>query len=88
MIPQQYLIGALAAPGIALINSVGNLGGFVAPTLLGQVQEKTGSTSGGLLVVAAICVVALAACTLLRYVAPRRAGAQPDQDPEPSAAVG
>ncbi|MBB4684509.1 MFS transporter [Amycolatopsis jiangsuensis] len=77
-IPQQYLAGALAAPGIALINSIGNLGGFVAPTLMGQVQERTGSVSGGLLVVAATCVVALVACALLKYVSPRRAGIRPE----------
>ncbi|GAA5053147.1 MFS transporter [Nocardia callitridis] len=67
VIPQQYLVGALAAPGIALINSVGNLGGFVAPNLLGQVEKHTGSVSIGLLVVAAVCVVALLGCALLRY---------------------
>ncbi|GAA3532993.1 MFS transporter [Amycolatopsis ultiminotia] len=72
VIPQQYLVGALAAPGIALINSIGNLGGFVAPTLMGEVQERTGSVSGGLLVVAATCVVALAACGLLKYASPKR----------------
>lgn len=67
VIPQQYLVGAMAAPGIALINSIGNLGGFVAPTLLGQVQERTGSVSTGLLIVAGISVVALAGCAFLRY---------------------
>ncbi|WP_406144278.1 MFS transporter [Streptomyces sp. NBC_01012] len=66
-IPQQYLVGAMVAPGIALINSIGNLGGFVAPTLLGQVQERTGSVSGGLLIVAGICLAALAGCVLMRY---------------------
>lgn len=35
-------------PGLGLINSVGNLGGFVAPTMMGQIQERTGSVSGGL----------------------------------------
>ncbi|MBW0101005.1 MFS transporter [Pseudonocardia sp. KRD291] len=72
VIPQQYLVGALAAPGLALINSVGNLGGFVAPTMMGQVQERTGSVSGGLIVVAACCIVALLACSLLKYVSPSR----------------
>ncbi|MEV0616442.1 MFS transporter [Nonomuraea sp. NPDC050404] len=66
-IPQQYLAGALAAPGIALINSVGNLGGFVAPTLLGQVQERTGTASGGLLIIAIVCLVSLAGVAFTRY---------------------
>lgn len=47
VIPQQYLVGVLAAPGIALINSVGNLGGFAAPTLMGQVQEKPAAHPAG-----------------------------------------
>ncbi|MER7235293.1 MFS transporter [Streptomyces olivaceus] len=69
VIPQQYLVGAMVAPGIALINSVGNLGGFVAPTLLGQVESRTGSVDNALLIVAVICLVALAGCALMRYQA-------------------
>jgi MFS transporter, ACS family, tartrate transporter len=38
-----FLTGTAAAGGIALINSVGNLGGFVGPTLVGIVNDKTGS---------------------------------------------
>ena len=39
----MFLSGTAAAGGIALINSVGNLGGFVGPTLVGIVKDKTGS---------------------------------------------
>lgn len=38
-----FLSGTAAAGGIALINSVGNLGGFVGPTLVGVLRDKTGS---------------------------------------------
>jgi ACS family tartrate transporter-like MFS transporter len=38
-----FLSGTAAAGGIALINSVGNLGGFVGPTLVGVVYDKTNS---------------------------------------------
>jgi MFS family permease len=38
----------IAAAGIALVNSLGNLGGFVGPTVLGYFQDATGSTTGGL----------------------------------------
>jgi ACS family tartrate transporter-like MFS transporter len=38
-----FLGGTAAAGGIALINSVGNLGGFVGPTLVGIVKDSTGS---------------------------------------------
>jgi ACS family tartrate transporter-like MFS transporter len=38
-----FLSGTAAAGGIALINSVGNLGGFVGPTLVGVINDWTGS---------------------------------------------
>lgn len=39
----MYLTGTAAAGGIALINSVGNLGGFVGPALVGFVTDRTGN---------------------------------------------
>ncbi|WP_420890669.1 MFS transporter [Cupriavidus gilardii] len=48
-IPSEYLQGTAAAGGIALINSLGLLGGFVSPTLIGAVKDLTGSLEGGLL---------------------------------------
>jgi nitrate/nitrite transporter NarK len=47
-IPQGYLDARIAAAVIALINSVGNLGGFVAPTTFGLLEQSTGSIQGGL----------------------------------------
>ena len=55
--PAALLSGAAAAAGIALINSIGNLGGFVGPYLVGLVKDATGSTDGGLIVLAVILVV-------------------------------
>jgi ACS family tartrate transporter-like MFS transporter len=52
--PAALLSGTAAAAGIALINSIGNLGGFVGPYLVGLVEDATGSTDGGLIVLAAI----------------------------------
>ncbi|MFM7244946.1 MAG: MFS transporter [Planctomycetaceae bacterium] len=52
-LPQGYLDPRAAAAGIALINSVGNLGGFVAPTVFGILEHRTGSIRGGLLGLAA-----------------------------------
>jgi ACS family tartrate transporter-like MFS transporter len=49
-IPPMFLGGTAAAAGIALINSVGNLGGFVGPTVMGWLREVSGSYSAGLLV--------------------------------------
>jgi len=47
-IPSAYLSGAGAAAGIALINSLGNLGGFFGPYVVGLGKQATGSFSGGL----------------------------------------
>ncbi|HXR36743.1 MAG TPA: MFS transporter [Candidatus Binataceae bacterium] len=61
--PPAFLSGAGAAAGIALINSVGNLGGFVGPYLVGLVRQKSHSFSGGLAAMAAM--LALAGCLAL-----------------------
>jgi ACS family tartrate transporter-like MFS transporter len=53
-LPTAFLSGTAAAGGIALINSVGNLGGFVGPNILGQSKEITDSFIPGLLTIAAI----------------------------------
>jgi ACS family tartrate transporter-like MFS transporter len=55
-LPTSFLSGAAAAGGIALINSVGNLGGFVAPAVIGQVKETTGSFTYAFLFLAAALV--------------------------------
>ncbi|MBY8934513.1 MFS transporter [Pseudomonas fluorescens] len=57
-IPQSYLDARIAAAVIALINSIGNLGGFVAPTAFGILEETTGSIEGGLYGLAATSLVA------------------------------
>lgn len=56
-IPQGYLDPRVAAAGIALVNSVGNLGGFVAPTVFGLLERHTGSIRGGLLGLAAASAI-------------------------------
>jgi MFS transporter, ACS family, tartrate transporter len=50
--PTSVLGGAASAVGIALINSVGNLGGFAGPWVIGSVRKATGTFRGGLLTVA------------------------------------
>lgn len=47
-LPSLFLTEAAAAGSIGLINSVGNLGGFLGPTILGSVEKATGSFVGGL----------------------------------------
>ncbi|KLF95880.1 MFS transporter [Enterobacter hormaechei] len=55
--PQSELPVSIAAPGIAMINSVGNLGGFFAPTVFGYLEMHTGSTTGGLYALTSVSVV-------------------------------
>ena len=47
-LPTAYLSGTAAAAGIAMVNSIGNLSGFVSPTLVGWIKDVTGNLSGGL----------------------------------------
>lgn len=47
-LPSEFLTGFSAASGIALINSVTNLGGFVGLYAFGAVSQRTGSLYGGL----------------------------------------
>ncbi|HKU31379.1 MFS transporter [Arthrobacter sp. NyZ413] len=59
-IPGYFLTGAAAATAFGLINSLGNLGGFVAPTVFGALKDATGSYTipsylmGGILILAAL----------------------------------
>lgn len=55
--PSMFLSGAGAAAGIAAINSIGNLGGFVGPAVIGWLKEDTGGYAAGLYVVAATLAI-------------------------------
>jgi MFS family permease len=56
-LPTAMLRGSAAAAGIALINAIGNLAGFVSPFMVGSIKDATGSTTAGLYVLAASLVV-------------------------------
>ncbi len=77
-LPTALLRGTAAAGGIALINSIGNLGGFLGPTVLGSVKEATGSFTGSLLAMAGLS--AAGALLLLWLHRARRDGAAPRPD--------
>lgn len=49
-LPSEFLTGASAAAGIALVNSVANLGGFVGPSSIGAIAERSGSVATGMAV--------------------------------------
>ena len=50
----SFLTGIGAAAGIALVNSVGNVGGFVGPNIIGVAQQTTRGIGGGLVLIGAI----------------------------------
>jgi len=62
-LPTAFLAGTGAAAGIALINSLGNLAGFLSPYAVGWLKDMTHSTDSGMYLLAA-CLVVGAALTL------------------------
>ena len=66
-----FMSGTAAAAGIAMINSIGNLGGFIGPYMIGWIKGKTGSYTGGLYGVGAtLALSAVLTLLLSRHVPP------------------
>ncbi|WP_019119329.1 MFS transporter [Brevibacillus massiliensis] len=78
-LPALFLSEGAAAIGIALINSIGNLGGFVGPYVVGSLKEATGKTEAGLFFLAC-CVLAAAVLVLLLRKKTIEAGRQNKTD--------
>jgi nitrate/nitrite transporter NarK len=55
------------AGGLALVNSCGLLGGFVGPTVMGLIEQSTGSATNGLIVLAVALIVAAVCSLRLRH---------------------
>jgi ACS family tartrate transporter-like MFS transporter len=70
-LPSEFLTGFSAAAGIALINSIGNLGGFAGPAMIGAIAMKTGNIYAGL----SLAGVSLFISATLVLVLPRKASA-------------
>ena len=68
-LPGEFLTGFSAAAGIALINSIGNLGGFAGPYMIGTIAMKTGNLYAGL----ATAGFALFVSAVLVLLLPRKA---------------
>ena len=69
--PSMFLTGASAAAGIAMINSMGNFGGFIGPVLVGWLKDKLGSYAGGLYIVGGMMVLSAVVVVLLSRHAAR-----------------
>ena len=63
-LPSAMLTGAAAAGGLAMINAVGNLGGWLGPSVYGMVKDATGSADIGLLCLAVAPLVSAIAVVL------------------------
>jgi ACS family tartrate transporter-like MFS transporter len=75
-LPSTFLTGTAAAAAIALINSIGNVGGFVGPIVVGTLKDATGSFEAGLYVLTG-CALMSAIVTLVAVHAPRARPAPP-----------
>ena len=66
-LPTVFLSGPAAAAGIAMINAIGNLAGFFGPYATGWIKDATGSYTGGLLALSAVCLIAMVVVILLGH---------------------
>jgi MFS transporter, ACS family, tartrate transporter len=71
-IPSKFLAGFSAASGIALINSVGALGGFVGPSVIGVLASGSRGIYGGL----ALAGVSLFVSSALVLLLPKNAASR------------
>ena len=64
----RFLQGAAAAAGMAFVNSVGNLGGFFGPYMIGWLKDATGSFTAGLYGLAGMLTLAALSAPLIKLV--------------------
>jgi MFS transporter, ACS family, tartrate transporter len=74
-LPSLFLTGTAAAGGIALVNSIGNLGGYVGPFIVGWIKDSTGSFEAGLYFLAACALLS----AIIAYVAVQPTTRQTEQ---------
>jgi cyanate permease len=63
----DYLAGPALAGGVALVLSVGNIGSFAAPTIIGILKERTGGFSAAMMIVAAVLLAAVGIVLAVGY---------------------
>jgi len=81
-LPSLFLTETAAAGSIGLINSVGNLGGFVGPKVMGYLSKRTGSYTPGIVI---LCVSITIAASIVMSLPYGRRVAAPDPLAEPLA---
>jgi ACS family tartrate transporter-like MFS transporter len=81
-LPSTFLTSTAAASSVGFINSVGNLGGFVGPNVLGKVEKLTGSFTGGILFLSSLMLLSVVIILVMF-----RKGATPRHAPAAGAAT-
>jgi MFS family permease len=67
-IPTRFLSGVGAAAGLAFINSIGTIGGFAGPSMMGWLKDYTGSFETGLLIMGGVLLATAALALSLKLV--------------------
>ena len=75
-LPASFMHGATAAAGIAIINSIGNLGGFIAQSVVPLIRDKTGSTLAPMFFLAGCLVVTSGLVLATQAALAKRRGAE------------
>ncbi|MGJ7507156.1 MFS transporter [Variovorax sp. GT1P44] len=83
-LPPKLVTGAGAAGGIALINTLGQLGGIVSPVMVGRIKDVTGSTTPALYVIGCLSLVCAA---ILLYGLPATLRRKEERAPSPQRLV-
>ncbi|KIL12871.1 MULTISPECIES: MFS transporter [Bacillus] len=72
-LPTMILSPATVAVGIAVINSIGNLGGFVGPYAVGWLKDATGKMQAGLIFLSIILIIAFILVLAMKFEQKRTA---------------
>jgi MFS family permease len=68
-VPQRFLTGAAVATGLAFVNAVASMGGFVGPFVVGWLKDTTGSFAAGMLAMAVMLFLATGLAISLLFLA-------------------
>ena len=66
-LPTAVLSGSAAAAGIAWINSIGNLGGYIGPKIFGELKDRMGNDFYAVLFLALLAVLAILLLLMLGH---------------------
>ena len=66
-LPTAILSGTAAAAGIAWINSIGNLGGYIGPTIFGMLRDRAGNDFYAVLFLAALALLGVVLVLLVGH---------------------